>query len=146
MRISKWHLVVYAVITLFGVLAAVPNVLTPSQQATFGHYFPARPVTLGLDLKGGSHLVLEVDSAALRKARMDSLLNDTRAILRKAGERASAARLSGATLTITLADEAALDKVLPEVRKLATPTSSLGFATGASDIDVTTSGIGRAHV
>ncbi|MFC3071869.1 protein translocase subunit SecD [Shinella pollutisoli] len=140
MRISKWHLVVYAAITLFGVLAAVPNILTPAQQATFGHYFPARPVTLGLDLKGGSHLVLEVDSAALRKARMDALLNDARAILRRAGERASAARLSGTTLTITLADQAALDKVLPEVRKLATPTSALGFATGASDIDVTTSG------
>src|SRR5690606_12908376 len=105
-----------------------------------GRYLPANPVTLGLDLKGGSHLVLEVDSAALRKARMDTLLNDARAILRKAGERASAARLNGATLTITLPDQDALDKVLPEVRKLAAPASALGFGGGSADIDVATSG------
>ncbi|MCP8895600.1 protein translocase subunit SecD [Shinella daejeonensis] len=140
MRISKWHLLTYAAIILFGVLAAVPNVLTPQQQEVFGRFLPAKPVTLGLDLKGGSHLVLEVDSAALRKARMDTLLNDARAILRTAGERASAARLAGTTLTITLADQAARDKVLPEVRKLAAPTGTLGFSTGASDIDVSSSG------
>jgi SecD/SecF fusion protein len=88
MKTSKWALLVYIAIILFGVLAAVPNVLTSEQQAKFGSYLPANPVTLGLDLKGGSHLVLEVDAAALRKARMDVLLNDTRAILRTAGERA----------------------------------------------------------
>jgi SecD/SecF fusion protein len=140
MKTSKWALMVYAVIILFGMLAAVPNVLTSEQQAKFGRYLPANPVTLGLDLKGGSHLVLEVDSAALRKARMDTLLNDARAILRKAGERASAARLNGATLTITLPDQDALDKVLPEVRKLAAPASALGFGGGSADIDVATSG------
>ncbi len=140
MKTSKWALIVSTLLILFGVFAAVPNVLTPEQQAKYGRYLPANPVTLGLDLKGGSHLVLEVDSAALRKARMDALLNDTRAILRTAGERASAARLNGTTLTVTLPDQAALDKVLPEVRKLATPTSTLGFGTGSSDIDVATSG------
>jgi SecD/SecF fusion protein len=140
MRTSKWSLVLYSLVILFGVLTAVPNVLTSSQLETFGQYLPAKPVTLGLDLKGGSHLVLEVDSAALRKARMDVLLNDARAVLRTAGERASAARLSGNTLTITLADQTALDKVRPEIQKLATPTTSLGFSTGTSDIEVATSG------
>ena len=68
MKTSKWALFVSAAIILFGMLAAVPNVLTSEQQAKYGRFLPANPVTLGLDLKGGSHLVLEVDSAALRKA------------------------------------------------------------------------------
>ncbi len=140
MRTSRWALLAYIVIILFGVLTAVPNVLTPSQLERFGGYLPAKPVTLGLDLKGGSHLVLEVDSAALTKARMDVLLNDARGILRTAGERASAARLNGDALVITLADQAAFDKVLTEVRKLAAPTGTLGFGGGTSDIDVQTSG------
>lgn len=140
MRTSKWALLAYIAIILFGVLTAVPNVLTPSQLERFGGYLPAKPVTLGLDLKGGSHLVLEVDSAALTKARMDVLLNDARGILRTAGERASAARLNGDALVITLADQAAFDKVLTEVRKLAAPTGTLGFGGGTSDIDVQTSG------
>lgn len=140
MRTSKWALLAYIAIILFGVLTAVPNILTPSQLERFGGYLPAKPVTLGLDLKGGSHLVLEVDSAALTKARMDVLLNDVRGILRTAGERASAARLNGDALVITLTDQAAFDKVLPEVRKLAAPTGTLGFGGGTSDIDVQTSG------
>ncbi|QRM55000.1 protein translocase subunit SecD [Sinorhizobium sp. BG8] len=141
MRTSKWSLVAYIAIILFGVLTAVPNILSPAQLQSFGRYLPANPVTLGLDLKGGSHLVLEVDSAALRKARMDVLLNDVRAILRTAGERASAARLNGSELTITLPDQASLDKVLPEVRKLAAPAGSLGFGGGQPDIDVANNGM-----
>ena len=109
MRTSKWALVAYLAIIVFGILTAVPNVLTPAQQERFGSYLPAKPVTLGLDLKGGSHLVLEVDSTALAKARMDVLLNDVRGILRTSGERASGARLNGNTLVITPSDQAAFD-------------------------------------
>ncbi|MDX3928647.1 MAG: protein translocase subunit SecD [Shinella sp.] len=141
MRISKWTLLVYAAVILFGTLTALPNVLSPAALERFGRFLPANPVTLGLDLRGGSHLVLEVDGAALRKARMDVLLNDARGILRTAGERASAARLNGNEVTITLPDQATLDKVLPEIRNLAAPTGgAMGFGNAQADIDVQTSG------
>lgn len=140
MRTSKWALAAYLAIIVFGILTAVPNILTPAQLETFGRYLPAKPVTLGLDLKGGSHLVLEVDSAALTKARMDVLLNDVRGILRTAGERASAARLSGNTIVVTPTTPEARDKILPGIRNLAVPAGTLGFGATASDIDIQTPG------
>jgi len=36
--------------------------------------FPKNPVTLGLDLRGGSHLVLEVDGSGLVKERLQVAL------------------------------------------------------------------------
>ena len=140
MRTSKWSLATYLAIIFFGILTALPNVLPSSVLEKYGQFLPANPVTLGLDLRGGSHLVLEVDSAALRKARLNVVLNDIRAILRREGQRASAARLDGNDVVVSLPDEEAVSQVLPEIEKIAAPTAGLGFATGQADIDVNASG------
>src|SRR5690606_281922 len=59
MRTSPWLLATYIAIILFGLLAALPNVLGPSQRARLPDWLHKDPVTLGLDLRGGSQLVLE---------------------------------------------------------------------------------------
>src|SRR3989442_11895969 len=41
-----------------------------------------RQLVLGLDLRGGSHLLLEVDAAAVRKERLEQLREDRRGVLR----------------------------------------------------------------
>ncbi|HEV2502514.1 MAG TPA: protein translocase subunit SecD [Mesorhizobium sp.] len=140
MHSSKWAVASCALIIVFGILASIPNILTPAALEKYGRFLPANPVTLGLDLKGGSHLVLKVDAAALQKARLNVLLNDVRTILRKAGQPVSAARLAGSNLTVALPDRIAVDKVLPEIRGLAAPAGVFGFGPGQSDIDVSGSG------
>ncbi|MCF3639452.1 protein translocase subunit SecD [Rhizobium sp. TRM95111] len=141
MRISKWSLAAYLIIIFFGVLTAVPNILPSSVLQSYGRFLPANPVTLGLDLRGGSHLVLEVDAEALRKARIDVALNDIRGILRQDGQRSSAVRANGDQLVISLPDQEAMDKVLPDIRNLVAPTGlSLGFGSGQPDLDVSTEG------
>ncbi|WEZ84515.1 protein translocase subunit SecD [Rhizobium sp. 32-5/1] len=138
MRTSKWAVLAYVAITLFGILAALPNILTPAQQQQFASYLPVGPVTLGLDLKGGSHLVLEVDAAGLRQARLNTLLDDTRGALRAERIPASSARINGDAVVVTIPDEANRIKVLPKIQELAVPTGTLGFGTATSDIEVTT--------
>lgn len=140
MRTSKWAILVYVVVIIFGCVAALPNVLTPAQREQFGAWLPVKPVTLGLDLKGGSHLVLEVDSAGLRKARLETLLDDTRRALRAERVPASSARIAGDTVTVKIEDPADREKVLPKLKELATPVGTLGFGGSASDIDVTEDG------
>jgi preprotein translocase subunit SecD len=66
MRTSRWVVWTYTIIILAGIIAALPNVLTAKQLAALPSWFPKQQVTLGLDLQGGSHLVLEVDAAALK--------------------------------------------------------------------------------
>ena len=140
MRTSKWAILVYVVVIIFGCIAALPNVLTPAQREQFAGWLPVKPVTLGLDLKGGSHLVLEVDAAGLRKARLETLLDDTRRALRAERISASSARIAGDTVTVKIEDPADREKVLPKLKELAAPVGTLGFGGAASDIEVTENG------
>ena len=43
-----------------------------------------RHVVLGLDLQGGSHILLEVDTKAVRKEMLETLRDDVRRVLREA--------------------------------------------------------------
>ena len=46
-------------------------------------YISKKQVNLGLDLQGGSHLLLEVDTRAVLKERSEYLVDELRSILRK---------------------------------------------------------------
>lgn len=56
---------VYGLIILFGLLSALPNVLPDSALEKLPAWYTQNQLTLGLDLRGGSHLLLEVDTSEL---------------------------------------------------------------------------------
>ena len=58
LQFDAWKKAVVAVTILFGVLYAAPNILGSGGGASF---LPGSPINLGLDLQGGSHLLLRVD-------------------------------------------------------------------------------------
>ena len=98
---------------------------------------PKHQITLGLDLQGGSHLVLEVDSAALRHDRLQSLVGDARAALRKDGVRtgypsAFGRRCSHRSAVADPAHARQGDRC-PQIacRRRSPP---IGFSAGASDL------------
>jgi SecD/SecF fusion protein len=59
MSYSRWKIALYAVPILVGILLAVPNLLSRQQLDALPDWLPKRQVALGLDLRGGSHLLLE---------------------------------------------------------------------------------------
>ena len=87
MRTPRWLLATYAAIILFGIVTALPNLFSQSTLAELPGWFPKHQVTLGLDLRGGSHLVLEVDSRALIQERVQGLVGEARRALREARHR-----------------------------------------------------------
>ena len=137
MRTPRWVIATYAIIILAGIIAALPNVFTAQQLASMPSWFPKKQVTLGLDLQGGSHLVLEVDSAALKTDRLRSLLDDVRAALRKERINGQSARLAGGAIVVNIADETQRTKALAALQALATPIRGLGIGAGQADIEVT---------
>lgn len=129
----------YAIIILSGIIAALPNLFTPQQLASMPAWFPKRQLTLGLDLRGGSHLVLEVDAAALKADRLRSLLDEIRGILRKERIPAQSARIADGAITVTLADEAQRARALELLKGVANPVGG-AFQAARPDIDVALSG------
>ncbi|MGI4802050.1 MAG: protein translocase subunit SecD [Janthinobacterium lividum] len=74
---SKLKTALIAGVCVLGVLLCIPNFLRAPAS-----WLPWRTVHLGLDLRGGSYLLLEVDMAAVTKERLDSLADTTRTALR----------------------------------------------------------------
>jgi protein-export membrane protein SecD len=77
MYFSRMKTTIILAVCLLGMLLGVPN-LFPAPAA----WMPWHTVHLGLDLRGGSYLLLEVDMKAVIKERLDSLMDGVRQALR----------------------------------------------------------------
>jgi preprotein translocase subunit SecD len=78
---QTWKLVLILGACLFGVIFALPNAFAPETLAHWPSFVPKKQVSLGLDLRGGSHLLLEVDMAAVETERLSGLVDEVRAQL-----------------------------------------------------------------
>ena len=139
MRNSPWLVASYVVIIIIGLLVALPNVLSQSTLDKVPSWLPHSRVSLGLDLRGGSHLVLEVDAADLIQERLQLLVQDSRRVLREANIETSAIRRVQNNVVVTLTDPAKSDAAITELNKLANPVG-IGITSGQNDISVTASG------
>ncbi len=79
LALSRWKVGLVLASLLFGLLFSLPN-LVPA--GTLPHWLPGQRLNLGLDLQGGSYLLLEVDTGALKKERLTNLTEDIRTKLR----------------------------------------------------------------
>ena len=84
LQVSTWTRAAVALIVLLGILVAFPNVLPENIRAKMPGWLPSSAVSLGLDLQGGSYLLLEVELDQVQKDKLESLVGDIRVALRKA--------------------------------------------------------------
>jgi SecD/SecF fusion protein len=126
----------YAIIILAGILAALPNVFTQQQLSALPGWLPKQQVTLGLDLRGGSHLVLEVDAEALKADRLRSLLDDARGALRQERIRPQSIRVADGSVIVAVQDAAERAKAKETLEALSTPVGGSGFGASQSDLEV----------
>src|SRR5215471_2744373 len=75
--------VLVALILVGGILVSLPNVLPPNLRAHLPGWWANQTVSLGLDLQGGSYLLLEVQLDQVQKDKVESLKGDIRHALRK---------------------------------------------------------------
>lgn len=66
------------------ILLCIPNILPASTQEYWRNTFGLRPMTLGLDLQGGSNVLMEVDRKDLAEQLQQQLMGDIRTTLREA--------------------------------------------------------------
>src|SRR5262245_30325438 len=133
MRTSRWLVFTYTVIIVLGLLIALPNVLSQATLDRLPAWLPHSQVSLGLDLRGGSHLVLEVDESDLTKERLQSLLQDARRVLRSNSIQTKSVVLSQNQIVVTLTDPAQSDAALTQLKTLAN-TITTGLSAGQSDL------------
>ena len=85
-NIAPWKIVLTLMVCVLGFLYALPNVVGQDTrgwlQNNLPAWMPTKTINLGLDLRGGAHLLYEVDVAVVFKERADAMLQDTRKALR----------------------------------------------------------------
>ncbi|GLK75927.1 protein translocase subunit SecD [Methylopila jiangsuensis] len=147
LHFSFWKTAAVLALCALGVLFALPNVLPQSVRDAYPSWFPARTIVLGLDLQGGSQLLLEVDGEALTRSRAVALQEDVRRQMREARIGTSEIRLDGRAVSVTVRDAADLAKAQERLRTLAQPITNTVFgATGQLDLEVGQRGANVATV
>jgi preprotein translocase subunit SecD len=81
LQYSGLKIAIVVIVTLAGFLFAAPNVLNEETRAQLPGWLT--PIQLGLDLQGGSYLLLEVDLEAVQKEQLTNLEETVRGALRQ---------------------------------------------------------------
>jgi preprotein translocase subunit SecD len=164
LQIDLWKRVLIWLVCVTGLLLALPNGFytrveqsndaaaeiiakgdTPERQALVAQwpsYLPSSLVNLGLDLRGGAHLLAEVKVTDVYGARMDALWPEVRDALRPERATVGSFRRQQAPegqIRLKISKPEGMARALEVVRGLANPITSLTGA-GASDIDVSGQG------
>lgn len=82
LRFEPWKITLIVLLSLAGLIYTIPNFFSEEQLTDLPDWVPQRQIVLGLDLQGGSYLLLEVDTQAVQTERLENLRADVRAALR----------------------------------------------------------------
>src|SRR5258708_17632854 len=104
LHFQTWKIVVILVICAFGVIFSLPNLFSAESLDKLPGFVPKQQVNLGLDLRGGSHLLLEVDFGAALKERLNNVVDSARTALRNARVGYTGLNVEGDKVVLALRD------------------------------------------
>ncbi|OPB31831.1 protein translocase subunit SecD [Bartonella sp. AR 15-3] len=134
MRTPAWLATIYCFILLSGIYVALPNLFS-QEQIKNSKFLPNTHVTLGLDLQGGSSLLLEVDTKTLKRDQLRTVLSNVRTKLREAKIHTSSIRIIEDSIVVVLYDTTQNKKTVTTLETLITPIHN-SFGTTTSDIAI----------
>jgi len=128
----RWRVWMLNTIIIVGVLFAIPSVLPTHIRAQLAPYVPTPTINLGLDLAGGSHILLEADTSQLVATRLETLEDSVRTAMRRADQRIAITDVSRANgaLSFNVTDPSQVDAA----REALLPLTS--NATGGRDWNI----------
>jgi preprotein translocase subunit SecD len=136
---TRWKAAGILLTALIVCLFALPNFFSESTLRAWPS-FAQRHIVLGLDLQGGSSLLLEVDTAAVRKERLQGLGDDVLRTLRQARIPFTGRTIHGNSVEVRITRESDVDNAVAKLRELSQPLSGILGTSGQRSIDITESG------
>jgi len=137
---SRWKALAIILTSLVVCLCAVPNFF-PESTVKGWPAWAQRRLVLGLDLQGGSYLLLEVDSNYVKKDKLDQIRDYARRTLRdaKIGYTGLATRPDNVEVRVKESD---LANALTKLRELSQPLGGLLGSSGQRSLEVSDAGGG----
>jgi preprotein translocase subunit SecD len=137
---TRWKALAIILTALVVCLCAVPNFFSEATVKSWPAWAQRRLV-LGLDLQGGSYLLLEVDSNYVKKEKLDQVRDDVRRTLRESriGYTGLVSRPDSVEVRVKDSD---LQNALTKLRELSQPLGGLLGSSGQRSLEVTDAGGG----
>ena len=138
---GRWQKITVLLALLIGAIFVLPNFLPDRWRTALPGWVPSSTVNLGLDLQGGSYLLLEVDMPGVVRERLETLRTDIRAQLRRARINYTGLDAARESVSLRISDLSKLEEARKILRDLAVPPGTFLTLTSAQ-YDMTDDGQG----
>jgi len=138
---TRWKALAIILTALVVCLCAVPNFFPEAKVKTWP-LWAQRRLVLGLDLQGGSYLLLEVDSNYVKKEKLDQVRDDVRRVLREAKIGYTGLNARNDAVEVRISRDSDVPNALAKLRELSQPLGGLLGSRGQRTLEVSEAGGG----
>ena len=136
---SRWKVAAILLTAAIMCLFAVPNFFSENTLRNWPSW-AQRHIVLGLDLQGGSSLLLEVDVNAVRKDKLQAISDDVLRILRQNRIQFTGRAIKGNSVEVRITRDSDVENAVGKLRELSQPVASVMGSTGQRSVDISESG------
>ena len=119
MYFARWKVILILAVLVLGCIFALPNLLPSRIDDRIPGFLPHLRISLGLDLQGGSHLLLQADMESVVRERLAGIVDGFRTELRKANIGYTGLGIDGHAVKLTLRDKNDIEKARPILQSVA---------------------------
>jgi protein-export membrane protein SecD len=134
LHFARWKIISIIATIVLGAILSIPNLLPKAQQDIWAGY-GIRAMTLGLDLQGGSNVLLEVDRADMKEQLQLQAASDIRAGLRDAKIAYSNIARTPDGVSVKISKPEDMEKAKERLNTLLQPQQG-GILTGAAQVNL----------
>src|SRR6202158_573860 len=142
---TRWKALGIILIAVVVCLCAVPNFFHEAKVKTWP-VWAQRHLVLGLDLQGGSYLLLEVDSNYVKKEKLDQIRDDVRRTLRDAKIGYTGLAVRNDSVEVRISKDTDAPNALTKLRELSQPLGGLLGSSGQRSLEVSDAGGGAIRL
>ena len=137
LHFTRWKTIAVLLTCLAGLLTALPNLFPRETVAGWPWFVPHKQMPLGLDLRGGAHLLLAMDQEEIKKDWFNGLRDSARKSLRDVKVGFAGLGVQAGALQVKLAKPEDIDAALKELKKLSQPIGNAILGSSGFDLEVT---------
>ncbi|RWO34019.1 MAG: protein translocase subunit SecDF [Mesorhizobium sp.] len=131
LHFSRWKTILIWLTVLAGILYAAPNLVPASTLASLPDWLPKQQLTLGLDLQGGSHILLQIDRQDLANERLETARDEVRTSLRDAQIGYTGLAGTANSIQVRIRDQGQIEAAKSALERLTQPISTGMFMSGS---------------
>ena len=128
---TRWKTILIWLSVIAGLLFAAPNLVNQSALDALPDWMPKQKMTLGLDLQGGSHILLQIERADIVKDRLEATRDEVRRLLREESIGYTGLTGAGRTVQVRIRDEKQVALAKETLKELVAPLSA-GLLSGGT--------------